>query len=285
MSNNLGDAQVAAIVANLRTQANALENSIVATPPTPPPTIPPVIPPPTPVGDGSFPGRMSVDSNIWTKVFEDAFPVLAPKGQFLSKYPTWSGYPSNYVTTDRSGHYDPAQTSVVTSSDGRQVMQVDCGAANNVSAAMYPKVAGVGHLGMRIEQRIRIVNPNSGWHLANLLWPTSETWPRDGEIDYYETDATSNHVNAFFHLQNGTSGGDQKAYSQTINQGSWNTVAVEWMAGQYLRWFVNGQQILPTLTSRVPSTPMRLVLQIESSGDPQKDTQVQYDWITIHFPK
>jgi glycosyl hydrolase family 16 len=245
--------------------------------PTPTPTV--TATPTTTGTPGSYPGRSVVDPAKWTLASEDTFDTPATRGQFLTKYPTWSGYPSSALTTDHSGHYDPNQVSAVNG-----VMQVDCTAANNVSAAMYPKIAGAGHLGMRVEQRIRIVNGAAHWHLANLLWPTSDVWPGDGELDYYETGANSSTVNAFWHLQGAASGSDQAVRGTTLDQSQWHTVAVEWLAGQSIKWFVDGVQIGATQTTRVPNTKMRLVLQIESSGDPVADTQVQYDWVTVYFP-
>ena len=235
---------------------------------------------------GSYPGATLADSS-WKIAYADVFATLCQKGEFLKKYPGWTGYPTDYHTTDGSGHYDPNQVSVVKTEDGRQVMDVECkpGAnRSNVSAAMYPRVAGAGSLGMRVEQRIRVVDGVKGWHLANLLWPKSERWPEDGEIDYYECGAASTNVSCFVHRQNGTSGSDQTVFNKTLDQGKWHVVCLEWKAGQSVKWFVDGQQVGSTMVARVPSTKMRLVLQIESSGTPLSTTHVQYDWIKVHFP-
>lgn len=235
---------------------------------------------------GSWPGATPADSS-WKIAFSDVFGTLCPKGSFLKTYTNWTGYPTDYHTTDGSGHYDPNQVSVVKTEDGRQVMDVECKPGpnkTNVSAAMYPRVTSPGSLGMRIEQRIRVVGGVEGWHIANLLWPKSEKWPQDGEIDYYECGASSNEVSCFVHRQNATSGSDQTVFNKTLDQSKWHVVAVEWKAGKSVKWFVDGLQVGSTMTNRVPSTKMRLVLQIESSGAPKAITHVQYDWIKVHFP-
>jgi hypothetical protein len=45
--------------------------------------------------------------------FEENFPTLASRGQFLSIYKMWGAYPTNYLTTDKQGFYDPGNIAVV----------------------------------------------------------------------------------------------------------------------------------------------------------------------------
>src|SRR5215217_3375558 len=93
---------------------------------------PPTTPAPTPpAGGGSttdpagFTGRTLGDSAVWRQQasFEENFPTLAPRGQFLNIYKMWSAYPTNYVSTDKLGIYDPYNIEVV-ELDGQKVMQV-----------------------------------------------------------------------------------------------------------------------------------------------------------------
>jgi hypothetical protein len=39
----------------------------------------------------------------------------------------------------------------------------------------------------------------SSYHISFLLWPDSENWPADGEIDFPEANMGSAHVSAFMH--------------------------------------------------------------------------------------
>ena len=77
---------------------------------------PPVSPTPVPPGGGGstpapsgFTGRTLGDLAIWKQQasFEENFPTLAPRGQFLSIYKMWGAYPEHYQSTDKKGFYDP----------------------------------------------------------------------------------------------------------------------------------------------------------------------------------
>ena len=250
----------------------------------------------------SFIGRSTPDAAVWTKAFENDFNTPCARGNFLKTYPDWSGYPTNFRTTDKSGHYDPNQVAVLAATDQNgnaiNVMDVLCAPSPSstlpparrkgtfalpVSAAMFPTAFGwPGVAGIRVEQRIRVVNGASGWHIANLLWPVSEKWPHDGEIDYYETDANSRGVHIFAHHYGATSGSNQSSRTLSLDQSQFHVVAVEWIPGQSIKWYVDGA-LRAKFTKKIEprNDPMRLVLQIESQGNPTQSCSVQYDWITI----
>ena len=61
-----------------------------------------------------------------------------------------------------------------------------------------------------------------GYKTAWLLWPRSEVWPRDGEIDFPEGDLDST-IHGFVHRQGATSGSDQYAVSTSATYTSWHT--------------------------------------------------------------
>jgi hypothetical protein len=95
---------------------------------------PPASPSPTPTppsGGGSTPapsgftGRTLGDSALWKQqaAFEENFPTLAARGQFLNIYKMWGAYPTNYLTTDKQGFYDPANIAVV-DVDGVRAMEL-----------------------------------------------------------------------------------------------------------------------------------------------------------------
>lgn len=252
----------------------------------------------SPVGATGFPGAMSVPAVWGSPEFEDNFATLAPRGSFLARYARWNGYPTSYHTTDYSGYYDPDQVSVVSATDnGRAVhaMDVLCtpGApGKNVSAVMYPKGNLAKHAGMLVEERIRVLHGTEGWHIANLLWPSSGNWPHDGEIDYYETEANDASVNIFTHHYDGTSPYSDQEWGASLNQSQWHTVAMAWMPGQYINWYVDGKLKAHVTTAIEPaSDPMGLALQIESDSvtdggvAPGHSTDVQYNWIRVYYPE
>jgi hypothetical protein len=70
-------------------------------------------PAPIPTPDGGsvivsptgFPGGIaSVDTTRWNEapLFQENFPNLAAKGEFLGKYSKWSAYPTHYLVTDKA---------------------------------------------------------------------------------------------------------------------------------------------------------------------------------------
>jgi len=253
--------------------------------------VPPVTPSPpvnVPAPLGAFTGRTTPDPKLWnlTPVFADNFQTLAGEGEFLGKYPAWSAYPNSYPVTDRSGHYEPNNLSVI-DTEGLRVLNCALKPGNITSdgkpwsTAPYPKAAK--GLGLRGEFRIRITNPVKGWHSALLMWPDSEQWPRDGELDLAEFDLTDN-IGAFVHLQNATDGGDQVEFTSTNKPTDWHVITFEWLADKSFKLFHDGKQIGDTITNRVPNTPMHFVGQVESSGSPTQSSAMQFDWVSFHIP-
>jgi hypothetical protein len=278
--------QLDGVAASLRQLADVLSP---ATTTAPKPTTPPPIDPAK-----SFEGRSALNSQVWKQVFEDDFTVLAPEGTFLKKYPSWDAYPDEYPVTDKNGYYEPNNISVIDIGD-RRVMNCALKPGSPTtkaqlpsSAAPHPRFPGQNDAsaskGMRVEMRVRITKPVAGWHCANLLWPDSEQWPRDGEIDFYEFDFPSS-IGCFMHRQDGTHGGDQDGFITHARPTEWHIIAFEWVTGRSFKWFVDGRQVGDTITTRVPATPMHLVLQNESSGKPLEASAVQYDWISIAIPR
>lgn len=101
-----------------------------------------------------------------------------------------------------------------------------------------------------------------GFKTAWLWWPGSDVWPRDGEIDFPEG-ALDKTIDAFMHRQNATSGSDQDYRASGVSFANWHTSVIEW-APNSCKFFLDGAQLGPTITSRVPNTPMHWVLQTES---------------------
>jgi hypothetical protein len=131
------------------------------------------------------------------------------------------------------------------------------------------------------------VDPVPGYKTAWLLWPDSERWPQDGEIDFPEGSLNGT-ISGYCHRQNGTSGGDQDAYETDVAYaGPWHVVTIEWKPND-LRFILDGVTIGHS-TSRVPNTPMHWVLQTETDVDgaaPAASAQghVQVDWVAVYTP-
>src|SRR5437899_9711121 len=82
-----------------------------------------------------------------------------------------------------------------------------------------PMVAGIGprisaQLYGRYSIRFR-ADSAAGYKVSWLLWPQSEVWPRDGEIDFPEGDL-NDIIYAFMHRLGATAGSDQDAFPSGV---------------------------------------------------------------------
>lgn len=195
----------------------------------------------------------------WQLVSRTDFNTAAVEGTFLSKYPNWYAYAKGSHDTSGRGMYDPGIVSV---HDG--VLDAYIRTTNGVHriAAFGPRFGtSNSQLYGRYEVRAR-VDSMHGYKGAWLLWPKSEVWPRDGEIDFPEGVYDSS-ISAFMHRQGATSGSDQAAYSAGVTWNQWHTYVIEWTPS-VVRFIVDGRLIGAPVT-RIPNTPMRWALQTETT--------------------
>ena len=120
-----------------------------------------------------------------------------------------------------------------------------------------------------------------GYASAWLLWPNSEVWPNDGEIDFPEASLFGGKtINAFSHYAN-ASGGQDWFGSSTVMTGAWHTATVEWAPGS-VTFYLDGTK-MGTSTTMTPSTAMHWVLQTETSYGTVPDNatsgHVLIDWV------
>jgi hypothetical protein len=244
----LSDEQAKNWAATHRTMANVLD--------------PPATPTPTPPSGGGstpdpsgFTGRTLGNPAVWKQQasFEENFPTLAPRGQFLSIYKMWGAYPVQYQTTDKQGFYDPKNIAVV-DVDGTRCMElrVVSGKTNGTgkpsgatpeARLLGPKQDGYT-TGERIQSRMKLFKPGPGGHFVPLGWPRlNSNWPANGEPDYVEVDTGgSPNVGGWFHVQNGGSSGQGQVRLQSdVSMLDWFTVTAERIPGQSYRWYVNGK--------------------------------------------
>lgn len=241
-------------------------------------------------------GRSAHVAPQWRTTFEDDFLKSAEPGDFLRDYPAWTAYPDNFLTTagqrdgvNKGDHYSADAMSVVDTGQARVlncrlVTRSETSDGTNWGAAPSPVFdVGLGKhraASMKVEMRVRIPDPAPGWHIANLLWFDDKTWPTGGEINFWEQPAMSS-IGGFFHYDGGTTGADKLQFSTTASPTQWHVIGFEWISGTSYKQFLDGVQVGRTITTRVPSTPGRLVLQNEPSGESTRSIDVQYDWITV----
>jgi hypothetical protein len=232
-----------------------------------------------PVGD--MPG--------WRQIFADDFTTDVPLGSFPSAVSSrWGAYPDGWKDTTGHGTYMPSKVLSVKGGMLNYGLRSENGV--RLVSAPYPKIddpitPGNGQLYGRYAVRFR-ADALPLYKTAWLLWPDSEVWPRDGEIDFPEGDLDGR-ISAFMHKQGATSGGDQDAFSTNATFPTWHTAVTEWTATS-VKFILDGV-VIGTSTTRIPNTPMHWVLQTETaltSQWPAESTagNVQIDWVAVYKP-
>lgn len=262
-------------------------------PPVEPPPVepPPVEPPPPPPPTGTNPSGQAMpmgDVPGWRQVFTDDFLTPLAEGQWPQGDPAtdakWDFYPSNWDDTSNNGWYGNQAISTHDS-----VMDMHLRWLNNrwqVAAPIPVPTGGIAGTSFRAAMRFK-ADPTIGFKTAWLLWPTSNVWPRDGEVDFPEGALQTTSIEGYMHRQGATVGSDQDWRPSGKPYTAWHTAVVEWVAGVSCSFYMDGTLLAPTMTSRVPNTPMRFVLQTETrlgGGAPPAGAQahVLLDWIAVY---
>jgi beta-glucanase (GH16 family) len=228
-----------------------------------------------PVGD--LPG--------WKQVFTEDFTSGASLGSFPgsvygSKFSVYAdGTPDTAGQQGKPSRYEPSQ--VVSVANGMLNLYLHTANGTPMAAAIMPTLPKSMLYG---KYTIRFKSDSlQGFKTAWMLWPDSENWPQDGEIDFPEGDLSST-IGGYVHHQNATSGSDQDAYSTKVTYTSWHTASIEWSPGKVT--FILDGATVGTSTTNVPNTPMHWVIQTESclDGCPAASTagNLQIDWITAY---
>jgi hypothetical protein len=242
----------------------------------------------TKIGLKSSPGSASQPSGAamptgnlpgWKEVFSDNFTTSVPVGSFsgcrvgrtimssscaglpasvsskLFAYP--DGWPDHH-----SGQYMPSQ--VLSIHDDMLDYYLHTTNGVHEVAAVVPKIpGGVTGNGLRYgAYAVRFKAQSiSGYKTAFLLWPDSEIWPADGEIDFPEGDLDGD-IDAAMHMMGGTSMDSQTPYPTKVSYSSWHTAVIEWTPTR-CRFILDGR-VIGTSISLIPSTAMHWVLQAET---------------------
>ena len=250
------------------------------TPATPPGGLPM---PATPPGGSPTPAT----SQGWKQIFAEDFNTPVPVGNFPgnvygSKFTVYDdGSKDTAGQQGAPSRYYPSKVASV--SNGLLNLYLHTENGTPMAAAILPVLPG-NHLYGKYTIRFRS-DALSGFKVAWLLWPDSENWPHDGEMDFPES-GLDEPIGAFMHHQNGTSGSDQDAYTSTATYTSWHTTSIEWSPKEVN--FILDDQSIGTSTARIPATSMHWVIQTKSCLPtcPAATTagNLQIDWITAYSP-
>jgi len=238
---------------------------------------------PAPTTSSALPG----DVPGWTRIFADDFDTDAPVGSFPSTYTNWGAYDDGWSDTSKNGEYYPS--TVLSASGGNLQMYIHTANGIHMVCAPYPLLPGAsaanGMLHGMYRARMR-VDPLVGYKTAWLLWPDSEVWPQDGEVDFPEANLDST-IDGFVHHMNATSGSDQSYWLTGVTYANaWHEVTITRLPNSIT--FTLDDKSWST-TDRVPSLSMHWVLQTETqlSGGPPADNVAGYllvDWVAVYAP-
>jgi hypothetical protein len=237
----------------------------------------------------------------WVTVFTETFDT--PAASFPGPYSNRFGvYPDGArdtaaLTEGAPSRYYPSDVLSVAEGMLTKRLRVDQGTPK--AAGVVPLLPGTppytsgwpninGTTSALLEARYTIrwrTSSAPGWKLAWLLWPETEQWPRDGEIDFPEgnLDAT---ICGFVHRQNATVGSDQHAAcSWAPLAGQWHTTVIERVSGR-VTFLLDGAQF-GTWTDRLPDKPMTWRIQTETcfpACQPTGPAVIDIDSVQIDVP-
>jgi beta-glucanase (GH16 family) len=145
----------------------------------------------------------------------------------------------------------------------------------------------------RYEIRARF-DAGIGFGQAVLLWPDSEKWPEDGEIDVVETPGGAK-ASAYATVHWGTTANHQQDSSRAGGDfTTWHVYTVDWRP-TYIKIYIDGKLYYDSTQGKpqIPNTPMSLALQQEpgpfgdswvpapTSATPNQVT-MHVDWIKVY---
>jgi hypothetical protein len=243
------------------------------------------------------------DPTGWRRVFADDFTETVPAGGWTgcsaygwrcSGLPEayrsgWWAFPEGWPDPSGYGGYSPART--LSAHDGLLDIHMHTDQGVHLASAPVPLIHGnggpLGRLYGRYAVRFRS-DPLHGYKIAWLLWPDSETWPRDGEIDFPEAELDGS-IAGFVHHRMGTAPDDQTGFSTGVPfAGAWHTAVIEWTRNR-VRFLLDGTLAGET-TERIPDTPMHWVLEATVTLDgyePEDSAEghILIDWVAVSVPQ
>lgn len=230
---------------------------------TPPPTTPPPTTPP-PTGDGTT----AAATQSWGAVVtgdEFNYTGVPDAGK-------WSVY--NSAGHAGNGLRSPGQVSV----NGTEMVMK--GTADGTTAGMSAKFANQKY--GRWEARMK-GNGDNEYHMVGILWPTSENWPCDGEVDYAETTGRWDVINFFHHY---SCENKQTSTSKPLDVTQYHNYAVDWSPSGIVgyvdgvKWFEDND---PT---HQPPGAMRQTLQLDWFPDTTTNgaAEMRTDWVRVYAP-
>lgn len=229
----------------------------------------------------------------WKHIFADDFTKDAVVGTWANtcspddivytgaEGQKWRTYPSCY--TDTFGGNPYRSDEVLSVENG--VLNFDLHTVDGRPAGANPSPLIDGSRQSqtygRYSMRMRVDSSMmTGYYIAGLLWPESENWPADGEINFPEGELSGT-VRGYHHfaIPDATPNSQAVASESSAVFTDWHTYTVEWTP-TVVRMIVDNDVVLES-TYGVPSTPMRWQLQVETTKNlTVNDGNLEIDWVS-----
>ena len=250
----------------------------------------------TDVSVGGFSG--CVPKQINNNPYQVDFSNSNCNGLPLAVQKKWFAYPDGWPDGSPFGAiYYPSR--VISIADGTMNVKLHSEKVNgkwiHMISTLVPKIPNQpgpegGQIYGRYAIRFKIDPPITGYKFAWLLWPDSEIWPKDGEIDFPEADD--------FSLKNKIYGGVHWAENNqdkftiypsntTPADGSWHTAETDWTK-ESIKFILDGK-VIGNFTDKanIPNKPM--TWRIQSQGmlwqavEPKNTdvVNIKIDWVKV----
>ncbi len=133
----------------------------------------------------------------------------------------------------------------------------------------------------RWEARMKVSERDPKYHPVLLLWPDSEKWPCDGEIDYAEGTGDPAVMNFFHHY---SCDNRQTHARRTVDATQWHNYAVEWTDKGIVGYLDGAEWFRDTDPTHQPPGPMHQTVQLDwfPDGTATKPSTMDVDWIRVY---
>ena len=223
-------------------------------------------------------GNVVSNGRTWTQSYAENFNTPAALGTVLSTYPELKAY-AGFRDTSGKGLYAPDK--VLSVANGNLDFDLHSENGQPLVATVLPDDYAP-HMTGRFEMRFK-ADSIVGYKFVAMFWPENNDF-NDGEIDWPEGNLTG----AIFASSKvpGTAATGVKQYitpQRAVDLSDYHTTTIEWDKSE-VRFYLDGRQI--GSTSVLPTTPMRVTLQAEttigkSAVPPSASGHIDIDWISI----
>lgn len=204
----------------------------------------------------------------WQRVYFASFSAGLP----ADAHPYDGGRPGG----SNCGTWDATQVSVA----GGQLVLGQSGAG--AAARSAGLALGPGQRYGKWIVRFR-ATPSTAMKYAFLLWPDSENWPVDGELDFAEDDGGNRDQTRASTASPDPAQPKAALYQSTTTAAdftAWHTAGVEWdPAG--VAYTLDGQ-VWARTTAATPGTSMHLALQVQPTCAGGPGAAAYVDWVAVY---